>query len=224
MSCQPVFGRLLQFYEPKMFYLISLAVFLVGSIVCATSPSSIALVLGRAVAGSGAAGIICGSLAIFGDTAPMRERPRGMAVISALQSVAYLAGPILSGALTDSWLTWRFNFWINLRQYCQYYNIVLPVTLLTSLTRSYWICLICCRLLRRKAVPQPQGQCPLDPKTVGNRSRRRHHPHRQLCVTLPSTAVGRQRAALLIAAGMGVFLGIRPARHLLCSMGDLEKK
>ncbi|KAL2751800.1 hypothetical protein ACRALDRAFT_1073124, partial [Sodiomyces alcalophilus JCM 7366] len=114
MSCQPVFGRLLQFYEPKMFYLVSLVIFLVGSIVCATSPSSIALVLGRAVAGSGGAGIICGSLAIFGDTAPMRERPRGLAVISALQSVAYLAGPILSGVLTDSWLTWRFNFWINL--------------------------------------------------------------------------------------------------------------
>jgi MFS family permease len=117
MSCQPVFGRLLQFYEPKMFYMVSLGIFQIGSIVCATSPSSIALILGRAVAGSGAAGIVTGSLAIFGDSAPMRERPRGMAVIAALQSVAYLAGPILSGALTDSWLTWRFNFWLNLRQY-----------------------------------------------------------------------------------------------------------
>ena len=116
MSCQPVFGRLLQYYEPKMFYMASLVVFEIGSIVCATSPSSVALVLGRAVAGVGAAGIVTGSLAIFGDTAPLRERPRGMAVIAALQSVAYLAGPIVSGALTDSRVTWRFNFWINLRE------------------------------------------------------------------------------------------------------------
>lgn len=150
MSSQPVFGRLLQFYEPKMFYMVSLVVFEIGSIVCATSPSSIALILGRAVAGSGAAGIITGSLAIFGDSAPMRERPRGMAVIAALQSVAYLAGPILSGALTDSRLTWRFNFWINLRQYYESHYSENPADLLTP---SCWFCIISCSLLRRKANP-----------------------------------------------------------------------
>jgi hypothetical protein len=33
--------------------------------------------------------------------------------------------------------------------------------------------------------------------------------------------MGRQRTALFIAASMGMFSGIRPARHVICGMGDL---
>ncbi|KAH7014274.1 major facilitator superfamily domain-containing protein, partial [Microdochium trichocladiopsis] len=113
MPFQLVFGRVLGFFEPKLFYMAAMLVFEVGSVLCATAPSSAVFILGRAVSGVGAAGIMAGGFAILGHT-PMRERPRLMAFFFAMQSVAYTAGPSISGALTDSYLTWRFNFWIQL--------------------------------------------------------------------------------------------------------------
>jgi MFS family permease len=116
MACQPLIGRMLLFFEPKRCYMTSVVVFGLGSILCATAPTSAVFVLGRAVAGCGAAGIVTASFGIYGSSAPLRERPRGMAIIAVLQSVSYFSGPILSGALTESSLTWRFCFWINLRK------------------------------------------------------------------------------------------------------------
>lgn len=115
LSCQPLFGRFYLYFEHKLWYCMSLLLFEAGSILCATAPNSPAFILGRAISGCGAAGILTGSLAIFGDSAPMRERPRGLALVASFQSVAYMSGPVLSGVLTSSRLTWRFCFWINIR-------------------------------------------------------------------------------------------------------------
>jgi MFS family permease len=59
---------------------------------------------------------LTGNLAIFGQVVPLRNRPRGMAIMTGLYSIATLAGPTVGGLLTDSRLTWRFCFWINLRK------------------------------------------------------------------------------------------------------------
>ena len=104
MPFQLLFGRLVGFFEPKLFHMLSLLVFEVGSVICATAPGSAVFILGRAVAGFGAAGMTAAGFAIIGHT-PMRERPRLMAFFAALQAVAYTAGPTMSGALTDSHLT-----------------------------------------------------------------------------------------------------------------------
>lgn len=153
MACQPLSGRLLSFYEPKRWYMLSVALFELGSVVCATARVSPVFILGRAIAGCGAAGIITASFGIYGSSAPLRERPRGMAVMAVLQSVSYFSGPILSGALTASSLTWRFCFWINLRK-----SLVFSPMVIRKISahvsnmrepRSYWIRISRCCPLRR---------------------------------------------------------------------------
>ncbi|KAJ5368692.1 Aspyridones efflux protein [Penicillium cataractarum] len=114
MCLQPTFGRAYIYFEAKIMFLLSLLTFEVGSVICAVAPSSLVLILGRAIAGAAAAGMLTGNLAIFGQVVPLRNRPRGMAIMTGLYSIATLAGPTVGGLLTDSRLTWRFCFWINL--------------------------------------------------------------------------------------------------------------
>ena len=56
-STQLLFGKFYTFFSIKWVYLIGIAIFELGSLICATAPSSIALIIGRAVAGLGVASI-----------------------------------------------------------------------------------------------------------------------------------------------------------------------
>ncbi|KAH8704633.1 major facilitator superfamily domain-containing protein [Phaeosphaeriaceae sp. PMI808] len=62
---QPLFGNFYKYFAAKPIYLISIAIFEVGSIICATAQSSTALIPGRSVLGLGAAGLLQGALAII---------------------------------------------------------------------------------------------------------------------------------------------------------------
>jgi hypothetical protein len=53
----PTYGRLYQLYPTKWVYLISIIIFEVGSAICGAAPSSTCFIVGRAIAGMGAAGI-----------------------------------------------------------------------------------------------------------------------------------------------------------------------
>lgn len=55
--------------------MLSLFLFELGSLVCALAPSSSALIIGRAIAGFGSAGILTGSFVIVALAVPLRLRP-----------------------------------------------------------------------------------------------------------------------------------------------------
>ncbi|KAF4465373.1 major facilitator superfamily transporter [Fusarium albosuccineum] len=115
MAFQPTFGRLYSLFSARFLYLVSIIVFEAGSILCAASPNSAALIAGRVISGIGAAGLLCGSLAVYGTSVPLRARPFGMALVTSMYGIAGVLGPTLGGLITDTpRLTWRFCFWINL--------------------------------------------------------------------------------------------------------------
>jgi hypothetical protein len=64
-ALQLFFGKLYTFYSIKTVYLASIVVFEVGSAVCGGAPTSEALIVGRAIAGIGSAGIFSGALVII---------------------------------------------------------------------------------------------------------------------------------------------------------------
>jgi MFS family permease len=117
MSFQPTFGKMYTFFNLKWVYLGATVIFEVGSIVCAAAPSSLAFIIGRAVAGLGAAGLFCGGMLILSQIVEMRRRPLFLGVITSMFGVASVVGPTIGGVFTHSAeLTWRFCFWINLRK------------------------------------------------------------------------------------------------------------
>lgn len=112
-AVQLLFGKLYTFYTVKWVFLGALAVFEIGSAVSGAAPSSVALIVGRAVAGIGAAGLFSGALLIIAHSVPLNRRPAYMSVVGSMYGVASVTGPLLGGAFTDH-VTWRWCFYINL--------------------------------------------------------------------------------------------------------------
>lgn len=97
----PIFGRIYQLYSTKWCFLVSILIFEVGSAVCGAAPTSIAFIIGRAVAGLGSAGIFQGGMMVIVGTVPLVKRPMFTAVFGMAFGISSVLGPIVGGSFTD---------------------------------------------------------------------------------------------------------------------------
>lgn len=111
-SFQLLFGKFYTFFSLKWVYLIAIGIFELGSLLCGVAPNSTALIVGRAIAGVGSAGIFSGALIIVAYSVPLAKRPMYTGFIGAMYGIASVAGPLLGGAFTDK-VSWRWCFYIN---------------------------------------------------------------------------------------------------------------
>lgn len=112
-ALQPSFGRIYTYFNVKYTYLIAIAIFEVGSIICAAAKNSVMLIVGRAIAGVGASALFSGSLTIVGFAVPLEKRAMYIAALSSMFGISSVVGPLLGGVFTDR-VSWRWCFWVNL--------------------------------------------------------------------------------------------------------------
>ena len=110
---QSAWGKAYKYFPLKTTFLISIFIFEVGSLICGVAPDSRTLIVGRAVAGLGAAGIGSGTYTIIGFSATPKKRPMFTGIIGTSYGIAAVVGPLMGGALANR-VTWRWCFYINL--------------------------------------------------------------------------------------------------------------
>ena len=89
------YGRAYTLLSTKWTFVSAIVIFEAGSAVSGAAPSSVALIVGRAVQGLGAAGIYSGAFIIIAETTPLEKRSVSVGALSATIGVASVAGPLL---------------------------------------------------------------------------------------------------------------------------------
>ena len=116
----PVYGKLSDIMSRKTLELLSILVFLVGSVLCGTAQDMTQLIVYRGIQGLGGAGLFALAFIIISDLYPPRERGKIGGLFGAVFGLASVLGPLIGGFLTDNagaWLPsvegWRWVFYVN---------------------------------------------------------------------------------------------------------------
>ena len=109
----PVYGRLGDSYGRRRMILTALAIFIIGSLLCALAPNIETLTATRVLQGFGGGGLMTLSQALVGETVPPRERGRYQGFLAGVSVASSTFGPVAGGYLTEAF-GWRSIFLVNL--------------------------------------------------------------------------------------------------------------
>lgn len=109
----PLTGLLGALFGQKRLYLMSLIIFIIGSVFCGMARSLPVLILFRVLQGFGAGALQPSQQAIMRQTFPAHEQGIAMAVFSMVIMIGPAIGPTLGGWITDNF-SWPWIFFINL--------------------------------------------------------------------------------------------------------------
>src|SRR5215470_5904528 len=114
----PLYGKLSDIYGRRPFFLLAIALFVIGSAFSGMATSMYQLAAARAFQGLGAGGLFSLALAIIGDIVPPRERARYQGFFLAVFGTASVLGPLVGGAFAGQASLlfisgWRWVFLVN---------------------------------------------------------------------------------------------------------------
>ncbi|KAI7850899.1 major facilitator superfamily domain-containing protein [Circinella umbellata] len=110
---QPLSGKFSDIFGRKPILIFGLGIFFVGSLVNALTPNIEGLIAGRTLQGFGAGGIMSMVFVIISDIAPVDLRPKLQSMLIVVYGLASVVGPLIGGAFVD-YLSWRWDFWLNI--------------------------------------------------------------------------------------------------------------
>jgi EmrB/QacA subfamily drug resistance transporter len=109
----PIWGKLSDMYGRRSFYLVSIGLFILGSVLAGQARSMSFLIFSRALQGLGGGGVFPIGLTIVGEIYSLEQRARMQGLFSGVWGFASIVGPLAGGLITD-WFSWRWVFYVNI--------------------------------------------------------------------------------------------------------------
>ena len=109
----PIYGKLSDLFGRRAILLVGVALFLLGSLLCGFSQTTLQLIAFRAVQGLGSAALFTTAFAVVSDLFSPAERGRYTGLFGAVFGLSSVLGPLLGGFLTDNF-GWHWVFFVNL--------------------------------------------------------------------------------------------------------------
>ncbi|CAK7223806.1 hypothetical protein SBRCBS47491_005334 [Sporothrix bragantina] len=109
----PSWGKISDIFGRKPMILAAVAIFWIGSLLCAVSRNMTMLIVARSIQGVGSGGIIILVNVCISDLFSMRKRGQYFGFTGLVWAVAGGIGPVIGGAFTQH-ASWRWCFYLNL--------------------------------------------------------------------------------------------------------------
>jgi MFS family permease len=113
VAVMPFAGRLSDLVGRRPVYIGALLIFLVGSIWVPLADSFAGFLVGRVLTAVGGGAMVPVALAVVGDVYAREKRAGAMGTLGAIDTAGWVWGP-LYGALLIRFLTWRWQFYLNI--------------------------------------------------------------------------------------------------------------
>ncbi|MDB5704135.1 MAG: disulfide bond formation protein DsbA [Sphingomonas bacterium] len=108
----PISGWLSDAIGRKRYFMISIALFTLSSLMCGLAPNLTTLVIARVFQGIGGGGLAPVEQSMLADTFPPKQRGMAFAAFAIVVVVGPVLGPTLGGYITETW-SWHWVFLIN---------------------------------------------------------------------------------------------------------------
>lgn len=109
----PLYGKLGDLYGRRNMVMISVGLFLIGSVLCGVAGSMTFLIVSRAIQGLGGGGLFVLALSVVGDVIAPQDRGKVQGVFAAVFSVSSVIGPLAGGWFVQ-YVNWHWIFFINI--------------------------------------------------------------------------------------------------------------
>ena len=108
----PVFGKLADIFRSRRLFIISICIFLLGSILAGLAQSMMQLILSRVLQGIGAGGNFALVYIVLADVSSPEKRGKTLSLGSFIWGLASVLGPTIGGFVV-TYFSWRWIFFIN---------------------------------------------------------------------------------------------------------------
>ncbi|KAL2202651.1 MFS general substrate transporter [Sarocladium strictum] len=108
-ATQPLYGKLSNIFGRKKLVITTYLLYSLGSAICALAPKINILILGRAIAGTGGAGMVCLVSIIITDIVPLQDVALYRSYVNVIQTVGRSIGAPIGGLVVERF-GWRAAF------------------------------------------------------------------------------------------------------------------